>query len=88
MVHYTTHSGNHVNLDALVLGIGLEHTQYIGADSLAHQHAVALLGIGDCHHHGLGSGSCAVIHRGVAYLHTGQLGHHALVLKDVLQGAL
>ena len=40
------------------------------------------------HNHGFGGSSGTVVHRSVADVKTGERGHHALVLKDVLQSAL
>jgi hypothetical protein len=78
--------GHH--LHAVILGIGLYHAGHNRVYRGRDEHLVALAACGAGHHHGLGSGGATVIHRGVAHFHACELGHHALVLKDVLQGAL
>ena len=69
-------------------GVGVEHLACPGVHRAGHQHLVLLLAGSHSHHHGLCSGGRAVVHRGVADVHACQLGHHRLVLEDVVQRAL
>ena len=85
---HSVRNGQHHQLNPLVQGVGLQHLVGIRIDGTSHQHFVCLLARCYCHHHCLGTGRRAVVHRGVRYVHARQLGHHALVLKNVVQRAL
>ena len=79
------------NLDevhAMELGIRLHHSHHGRVECLGDEHTVALLGGRHAHHHCLGGGGGTVVHGSVGDVHAGEVGHHALVLEDVLQCAL
>ena len=69
-------------------GIGVEHTARLGVQAGRYQYLVLLLSSRHRHHHRLGTGGGTVVHRGIRDVHARELSHHALVLKDIVQGAL
>ncbi len=67
--------------------VGVNHFPILGMQ-VARDHRGVPPSDADRHHHGLGSGRRAVIHRGVRQVHAGEFGDHRLELEDGLQCAL
>ena len=79
---------NHLQFDVVEVGVGLDDGKRLGVDGFRDEHLALLLTGGHRHHHGLGRCGRTVIHRGVRDVHARQLGHHRLILKDIVQRAL
>ena len=75
-------------LDAVVVGVGAHDAENLLGHGGGDEHAVLLACGGYHHHHDLGGSGGAVVHRGVGALQAVELGDHALVLEDVLEGTL
>ena len=69
-------------------GIGIENLSDITIQGFRNQHLINLLTSGYSHHHRLSSSGTAVVHRGIGDIHACKLGHHRLVLEDIMEGAL
>ena len=87
-VGHTILRGDGLQFDTLMQGVGVEHLTCLGIQGTRHQHLILFLAGGHGHHHGLGSGSRTVVHRGVADVHARQFGHHTLIFKDIMERAL
>ena len=70
------------------LGIGVDNAHGLRVYGFRDEHLRGLLGIRECHHHGFGSCCGTVVHGGIADVHARELGHHRLILEDVVQRAL
>ena len=69
-------------------GIGLEYLAGLRIQTSRHQYLILFLTCSNSHHHGLSSSGSTIVHRGISDVHPCQLGHHTLVLKDIVKRAL
>ena len=80
--------GNLHEFHAVEFRVGSHHVQHAGIEGRGDEHLVALLGGSDTHQHCLGGGGGAVIHGSVGDVHAGEVSHHRLIFKDILQRSL
>ena len=81
-------SGNRLDVHTMILGVGVDDGKSLRVDSLRDEDSVSLLGCIIGEEHSLGCRCRAVVHRGVGDIHACQLGHHRLVLEDIVECAL
>ena len=76
------------NVDAMIVGVGINHSARLWVKGFAYQHFRGFLCCAECHHHGLGRSGGTVVKRSIRDVHARELGHHALVFKDIVERAL
>ena len=70
------------------VGVGVDNPTNFRVEGFADEHLCGFLGSAECHHHGFGSCCGTIVHGSIGDVHARELGHHALVFKDVVEGAL
>ena len=70
--------------DTLMQGIGIQNLTGLWVQASRHQHLVHLLTCSHCHHHSLSRGCGTIVHGGIRDIHSRELCHHTLILKDIM----
>ena len=84
LIHHAISSWHLHQLYAMIVGIGLDNAKHLRIACSRDEHLVALFGIGHAHQHSLGSSCRAIVHRSIRQIHTSEVGHHGLILEDIL----
>ena len=85
---HTVLTWNESKLDAVELRIGLHNLYHLRQKAFRKKDTSLLLCRSHRHHHRLGSGSGAVIHRSIGAVHTGEFRDHGLIFKDIAESTL